>query len=208
MAKSIVGILAAFFIFFMFVDLYSQVETKSLPKNNFTLFSEITLNGLDEIQDAVTVLGKEKIYKVSIGEKSEEADFLLNIIKQKFSSYNFIFDKEDGFDYRINITEIKFSVSYSEPVADNVIGNEYFVRDLKTAFEFSIQNSDNKQKSVLRTYRDKVNVEYYDYIQDINFDFMKSVMPDKPFMKKILVPVVIVAVSALTAILFFTIRSK
>jgi len=121
MAKSIIGILAVFFTFFLFADSYSQVETKSLPKNNFALFSEITLNGLDEIQDAVTVLGKEKIYRVSISEKSEEADFLLNNIKQKFSSYNFIYEKEDGFDYRISISKIKFSVSYSELETDNVI---------------------------------------------------------------------------------------
>jgi hypothetical protein len=208
MTKSIIGILAVFFTFFLFADAYLQVETQSLPKNNFILFSEITLNGLDEIQDAVTILGKEKIYKVSIDKKSEEADFLLNIIKQKFSSYNFIYEKEDGFDYKIVLSGIKFSVAYSEPRADKVLGDESFTRDLNTSFKFSVLNSDGVQRSVLKKYKDNVKTEYLDYIHDSNFSFMKAELPDKPFMKKILVPAVIVAVSAVTAILFFTIRSK
>lgn len=208
MAKSIIGILAVFFTFFLFVDSFSQIETHSLPKNNFTLFSEITLNGLDELQDAVTVLGKEKIYKISIDEKSEEADFLLNIIKQKFSSYSFIYEKEDGFDYRIVFSGIKFSVAYSEPGAGKVLGDESFSRDLKASFKFSVLNSDDVQRSVFKKYKDNVNTEYLDYIQDINIGFMRADLPDKPFMKKIFVPAVIVAVSAITAILFFTIRSK
>ncbi len=208
MAKSIIGILTVFFTFFLIADSYSQVETSSLPKNNFTLFSDLTLNGLDELQDVVTVLGKEKIFKVSIDEKSEEAEFLLNNIKQKFSSYNFIYEKEDGFDYKIIFSGVKFFVAYSEPKADKIIGDEMFMRDLSVAFRFSVLNSDNAQQSVLKTYRDKVKTEYFDYIQESNYSFMKSALPDKPFMKKIIVPAIIVAVSAIAAILFFTIRSK
>jgi hypothetical protein len=128
------------------------------------LFSEITLNSLDELQDAVTVLGKEKIYKVNIDEKSEETDFLINIIKQKFSSYNFIYEKEEGFDYRIVLSEIKFSVAYSEPGSDKVLGDEFFSRDLKASFKFSVLNSDGVQRSVLKKHRDNVNTEYIDYI--------------------------------------------
>lgn len=208
MAKSIIGILAVFFTFFLIADSYSQVETSSLPKNNFAMFSDLTLNGLDELQDVVTVLGKEKIFKVSIDGKSEEAEFLLNNIKQKFSTYNFIYEKEDGFDYKIIFSGVKFSVAYSEPKADKIIGDEMFMRDLSAAFMFSVLNYGNDQQSVRKSYRDKVKTEYFDYIQESNYSFTKSALPDKPFMKKIIVPVIIVAVSAIAAILFFTIRSK
>ncbi|MFA5011545.1 MAG: hypothetical protein WC644_06275 [Ignavibacteria bacterium] len=208
MAKSIIGILSVFFSFFLIADSYSQVDTRSLPKNNFALFSDLSSKGLDELQDIVTVLGKNKIFKISIDEKSEEAEFLLNNIKQKFSSYNFIYGKEDGFDYKVIISSIKFSVGYSEPDADKIIGDEMFVRDLSSAFKFSVLNSGNDQQSVLKTYRDEVKIEYFDYIQESNYGFMKSGLPDKPFLKKIIVPAIIVAVSAIAAILFFTIRSK
>lgn len=208
MAKSIIGILTVFFTFFLIADSYPQVESNSLPKNNLAIFSDLTLNGFDELQDVVTVLGKEKIFKVSIDGKSEEAEFLLNNIKQKFSSYNFIYEKEDGFDYKIIFSGVKFSVAYSEPKSDKIIGDEMFMRDLSAAFMFSVLNSGNDQQSVLKTYRDKVRTEYFDYIQESNYSFTKSALPDKPFMKKIIVPVIIVAVSAIAAILFFTIRSK
>lgn len=208
MAKSIVGILTVFFSFFLIAELYPQVDTHGLPKNNFALFSELTLTGLDELQDVVTILGKEKIFKISIDEKSEEAEFLINNVKQKFSSYNFIYEKDDGFDYNVIFSSIKFSVSYSDLKADKIIGDEMFVRDLSSAFKFSVLNSGNGQQLVSKTYRDKVKTEYYDYIQENSFGFMKSGLPDKPFLKKILVPAIIVAVSAIAAILFFTIRSK
>lgn len=208
MAKSIISILTVFFTFFLIADSYSQVEPQSLPKNNFTVFSELAIKALEKLQDAVTVLGKDKIYKVSIDERSEEAEFLLNSIKQRFSSYNFIYEKEDGFDYKIVFSGIKFSVVYSEPKADKVIGDEMFMRDLSAAFNFSLPNNGSGQQSVLKTYRDKVRVEYFDYIQESNYSFMKAALPDKPFLKKIVVPAIIVAVSAIAAILFFTIRSK
>lgn len=208
MAKSIISILTAFFTFFLIADSYSQVEPQSLPKNNLTVFSELAIKCLEELQDAVTVLGKDKIYKISIEKKSDETEFLLNSIKQKFSSYNFIYEKEDGFDYKIVFSGIKFSVVYSEPKADKVIGDEMFMRDLSATFNFSLPNNGNGQQSVMKTYRDKVRVEYFDYIQESNYSFMKAALPDKPFLKKIVVPAIIVAVSAIAAILFFTIRSK
>ena len=47
-----------------------------------------------------------------------------------------------------------------------------------------------------------------DYVESGNYAFLKSVLPEKPFLKKVIVPAVIVAVSAIATILFFTIRSK
>lgn len=208
MAKSIIGILAVLFAFFQFADSYSQTDSRSLPKSNFALFSEITNEGLDELYDAVTVLGKDKIYKVSFVGKSDETAFLMNVVKQRFSSYNFIYEKDDGYNYKIVFSNAVFSVSYSEPVADNVLGNEYFMRDLKAGFNYSVLHSDSGQKRVSKTFKDKVYSEYFEYIQENGFGFMRAELPDKPFMKKILVPAIIVALSAVTAILFFTIRSK
>lgn len=208
MAKSLTGILALFFALLQFADSFSQTVTQNLPKTNFNVLSELTQSGLEEINDVITVLGKEKIYKIDIESPEKEKDFFLNILKPRFSSYNFIYEKGNGFDYRISFSGLKFAVSYTAPKSNNIIGDEYFLRTLNAGFKYSLPDSANIIRQVFKSMKDTVKVDYYDYIQESEYAFMKSELPDKGFMNKILVPAAVVAISALTAILFFTIRSK
>lgn len=208
MAKSFTGILALFLALFLFADSYPQTETQSMPENNFMVFMKLTQNGLDEINDIVTVLGREKIYKIDVENKSPEKEFFLNALKQKFTAFNFIYETNDSYDYRISFSGLDFSVGYSVPKSDNVIGDEYFTRTVKAGFKYSQPGSDDMVKNVVKSAKDNVRADFYDYIQESEYAFMKSGLPDKGFMNKILVPAIVVAATALTAILFFTIRSK
>lgn len=208
MAKSFTGILALLLALFLFADSYPQTETKSMPETNFMVFMKLTHSGLDELNDLVTVLGREKIYKIVVENKSPEREFFLNALKQKFSSYNFIYEKNDSYDYRISFSVLDFSVSYSVPKSDNIVGDEYFTRTIKAGFKYLQTGSADTIRQVIKTAKDNVKADFYDYIQESEYSFMKSGLPDKGFMNKILVPAIVVAATALTAILFFTIRSK
>jgi len=75
-------------------------------------------------------------------------------------------------------------------------------------YSYSISGKDINDRKIYKSYKDEINVDKVEYIENGNYAFLKSVLPEKPFLKKILIPAVIVAVSAIATILFFTIRSK
>lgn len=208
MKKLVFRLIVLNILLFNFANIYSQNEEYNLPKSNFNLFSELTLNSLDELKDILTILGNEKIYKISIENGSDEKDFLLNTLRQKFSGNKIIYEKEDGFDYKILINNLKFKTLYSNAVTENIIGNEVFTRELKIEYSYSVSNDSGTTKHVIRTYKDKVKAEEIEYIENGSYTSMKSELPGKSFIKKAILPAIMITLSALTTILFFTIRSK
>ena len=44
----------------------AQIEYIDLPKTNLNLYQEITSKSLNELGDIITVVGKDKIFKVNI----------------------------------------------------------------------------------------------------------------------------------------------
>ncbi len=208
MIKLIIRSIFLIVMFLHFAKVYSQNADQELPKSNYILFSEMTMNSLDELNDIITVLGKEKIYKISFENETEAKDFLLNSLKQKFSNYKLIYEKNDSFDYKIVFNELNFKTQYSDLKSGNVLGDGRFTRELKVNYKFSILNIENSIKSVSKTFKDEVNTDNLEYVENGNYTFMKSTLPEKSFFNKILVPAIVVALSALAAILFFTIRSK
>lgn len=208
MKKLILRLIILNIIVFRFADLFSQNVVSDLPKTNFNLFYEISSNNLDYLNDIFTVLGKEKIYKITVEGGAEEKDFLINALKQKFSGNKVIYEKEEGFDYKVVLDNLNFKTIYSNIVTENVIGNEVFSRELIIEFKYSVSNEAGNTKTIKRSYKDKVKAEEIEYIESGNYAFMKSELPEKSFIKRAILPAIMISLSALAAILFFTIRSK
>jgi hypothetical protein len=187
---------------------YAQNEYGELPKTNLNAFQEITGKKLSELEDVITLLGKEKVYKITIEENSEQKDFLLNELKQKFGNFKFVYVVSDSVDFKIRFSNLKFSTKYTNLKAKKFLGDEYISRELTSSFRFSVDGNDIRINNNDHVFKDEVKVDKLEYIESGNYAFLKSVLPEKPFLKKILVPAVIVAVSAIATILFFTIRSK
>lgn len=186
----------------------AQNDYAELPKTNLNAFQEITGKKLSELEDVITILGKEKVYKITIEDNTEQKDFLLNELKQKFENVKFVYVVSDSVDFKIRFTNLKFSTKYTNLNSKKLLGDEYVSRELTSSFRFTVDGSDIKITNNDHVFKDEVKVDKLEYIESGNYAFLKSVLPEKPFLKKILVPVVIVAVSAIATILFFTIRSK
>ena len=135
MIKLIIRSIFLIVMFLHFAKVYSQNADQELPKSNYILFSEMTMNSLDELNDIITVLGKEKIYKISFENETEAKDFLLNSLKQKFSNYKLIYEKNDSFDYKIVFNELNFKTQYSDLKSGNVLGDGRFTRELKVTLQ-------------------------------------------------------------------------
>jgi hypothetical protein len=196
-----------------------------LPKTNLNAFQEITSKSLNELEDIITILGKEKIYKVSIefedsisfnrgaykiitDDNIEKKDYLINELKQKFHNIKFVYEFVDSVDFVIKFSQLKLKTVYTDLKAKKIFGDEYVSRELSVNYDFSVSGKELISRKINKIFKDEVKVDKLEYIESGNYAFLKSVLPEKPFLKKILVPAVIVAVSAIATILFFTIRSK
>jgi len=186
----------------------AQNEFGEFPKTNLNLYQEFTSKSLNELEDLVTISGKDKIYQISIADTTELKEFFANELKQKFKNANFVYGDYDSVDFVIKISNIKFKTAYSNIKTKYFLGNEYVNRELTINYNYSVSGKDTRGKEVYKYYKDEVNVDKLEYIENGNYVFLKAILPEKPFIQKIIVPVVIVTVSAIAAILFFTIRSK
>ena len=200
-----------FFIFAVLLIPYkgfAQVYNNDLPKTNLNLFQEVTSKSLNELEDVVTIIGRDKIYKISIDDNTEKKEFFINELKQKFYNAKFVYEVTDTVDFIININNLMFKTAYTDLKTKNFLGDDYINRELSVMYSYSIAGKDISDRKVSKSYKDEIKVDRIEYVENGNYAFLKSVLPEKPFLKKIMIPAVIVAVSAIVTILFFTIRSK
>jgi len=186
----------------------AQIDYIDLPKTSLNLYQEITSKSLNELGDIITVAGKDKIFKVNIEDTTGLKEFFVNELKQKFQNAKFVYGVYDSVDFTIRFSDLYFKTAYTNIRTKYILGDEYVSRELTVKYNYSVSGRDINNKEVNISCKDEVNVDKLEYIESGNYAFLKAVLPEKPFLQKIIVPAVIVAVSAITAILFFTIRSK
>lgn len=186
----------------------AQVEYEELPKTNLNLFQEITRNSLSELEDVVTIIGKEKIYKITVEDNTERKEFFVNELKQMFTKVKFVYEISDSVDYVIKFGNLNLKTVYTDLKARKFLGDEFIKRELNVNYDFSVSGKDSNSRKINKSYKDEIKADKIEYVENGNYAFLKSVLPEKTFLKKIIVPAVIVAVSAIATILFFSIRSK
>jgi hypothetical protein len=120
---------------------FAQIDYSELPKTNLNAFQEITNRKLNALEDAVTILGKDKVYKISISDGTEQRDFLLNEIKQKFSNLKFVYVISDSVDFNIKINNLKFTTFYTNLKSKKFLGDEYVSRELTASFMQTMMKS-------------------------------------------------------------------
>lgn len=202
------------FVIFIFVcnACYPQDNSTDYTKSNFEVFYKMCFEGMSIADDFMTEYGKEITVVVSVSGTEEIKRFITGIIKQKFAAYRFLYsDKPDSGYYLLNIEDTDLTLRYPDIATKNVFGDEYIKRFLKSSFTIKFLNEDGKllkEKNFIKEYRDEINFVSLESAERSDYTFTKSAVPEKPFMSKIFVPAIIVAVSALTIILFFAIRSK
>ncbi len=182
-----------------------------LPKTNFNVFTEVLGKGLGLLEDDITILGRDKIFKLDAGTDSEMKNFFLNVFRQKLGSYRFVYEQRtDSCDYRINIKDLSMGVSYTRPEGKSLLGEELTRRVISVSFEYSFYKNETKVagKKFSENYKDSINVKDYEYVQNQDFPFMNSELPEKSFLGRVFVPALVVLTSAAAVVLFFTIRSK
>jgi hypothetical protein len=202
------------FVLFIFAcnTICPQDKSGEYTKSNYDIFYEMCYERMTIAEDFMTEYGKDITVVVSISGTEEIKKFFTGIIKQRFGSYRFLYsDKPDSGYFMLNIEDTDLILRYPEITSRNVYSDDYIKRFFKCSFRIRFLNDKGellKEKSFSNEHRDEINFVFLESAERSDFTFTKSAVPEKSFMSKIFVPALVVAVSALTIILFFAIRSK
>ena len=108
---------------------------------------------------------------------------------------------------RVNFIIDECTVDYGQPEKDGLFGDFYTERTIKVSGSYFISARQNVDKFVI-TQKDSVNVSDIEKIENRSYPFTRGDLPSEPFFSSLLEPFIAVGAAAITAILFFSIRSK
>lgn len=133
-----------------------------------------------------------------------------NKIRVSFSK-----DKEmesaDSVYYKAEVDITKLKTSYPKFGKNKFLGEKSMVREVSSDMDIEIRlnNGTSVVKDDITTiYKGEIPYDDYGQFQSEEYLFTQSEPPNISFLESIIFPAAIVAVSAVAAVLFFTIRSK
>ncbi|MGB9695878.1 MAG: hypothetical protein ACP5P3_01685 [Ignavibacteria bacterium] len=206
--------LVALILCFYFVFVSANAQNSSvLPHTNTYFLKKLITENLTDLDNKIIVLGKEKVFNVFIDNNSNNVSqkFFYNTIRDRFAQYNLIFESVDSTEFKIFFFNLLIKTEYPTYRVENLIGNRYITRVFTVKFDYKLVSIDDSillVNSVKAKYQDEVLLDYIDYVQDPELPFTCAELPRMRFTDRYLVPTIMIAVSGLAIVLFFTIRSK
>lgn len=205
--------LVAFILCFYFVvSPASAQNTSALPHTNTYLVKKLITENITDLDNKIIVLGKEKVFNIFIDNGNDTLqNFFYNTLRDKFAQYNLIFESVDSTEFKIFFSNLSIKTEYPDYRVENLIGNKYITRIFTVKFDYKLTNIKDSVllvNSVKAKYRDEVLLDYIDYVQDQDLSFTRAELPKMKFTDRYLVPALMIVISGLAIVLFFTIRSK
>ena len=192
---------------------YSQYDDPSQLKTNRNVFERLINSGFEKYLDDYFSIGGN-IFVAKFYNTYEESKFLFEVLKSRYSNYKILKDTiSDSINYQFLFKNINFVTSYIN-VKKGYINNKTIKRNIKVSFDVDIINNKVSgsnsviAKNYSEVYTDSILYDKLDYVESGEYGFLKGELPKQSFMEKYLVPSVFLAVSAMTIILFFFIRSN
>jgi len=152
----------------------AQINYSDLPKTNFNHFQEITSKSLNELDDIITIIGKEKIFKITIEDNTERKEFFINELKQKFQNVKFVYEVSDSVDFVIRFSDLDLKTYYTNLKTKRILGDEYLSRELVVMYSYSVTGKDINERKIYKSYKDEINIDKIEYIESGNYAFLKS----------------------------------
>jgi hypothetical protein len=187
--------------------------------SNLNITDRLLDEALMEIENKLTVLGKENLYSVKIVGANASGNYLKQKFRQFFNTYKMIYENGfdavnsiDSVDYEISIREAVITPRYNRIFTSGFLGTRKVEREIILSFKTEIKDLQTNEvvfeKSFLKRFKDNFDLDKQLFIEDRRYDFTRSELPDEGFLNKIIIPAAVIIASAVAIILFFTIRSK
>ncbi len=192
---------------------FSQEKSSS----NLSEINKLIEESIVPLENNLILLGKEKLYLLSDESKSIQGDYILKILKRYLSGYKILLksgnsDFSDSVDYLINIAGPSIKTLYKKIFDEDIIGTKKVEREITVKYDLTLE--DKKTLSgVFRNkfsnkHKDSFNLDEQSFIEDRNYDFSRSAIPEENTVNHLLYPALIIMATAAAIILFFTIRSN
>lgn len=208
-------IILFYFSFVLFNNAYAQIDSASfnirLSKTNEEIAAELINKNLEELK---SLLETDTVYVDIQEENSSVKNFFNSKLRNSLVNYSIrpFNAGVNNIPTRLEIKNVRVNVSYPHYSSEGVIGNKSFDRIVNVSFDLSYNRlSDNTvifSKRVDDKYSDIVDISLKGKIENKNYSFLVSELPEDNFFNKYLIPAGLIVISAVTIVLFFAIRSN
>jgi hypothetical protein len=158
-------------------------------------------------------------YVTSVSKDKNEKKFIESVIKKTADKnrlkISFSKDEQmlssDSVYNKVNIGIVKLKTDYTKFVKNQFLGDKSMQRVVTSELSVEITTNSNTlsvKDSILTGYKDEIPYENFEEFESGEYHFTQSIPPGISWLETIIFPAVIITVSAVAAILFFTIRSK
>lgn len=203
------------------VVITTGLMAQSLVKSNLVVFEQEISGELDKFFFFPQIERERKFvfWVSSVKKNKEEKKFIESVIKKSAEknklkiafAQNGNMDSPDSIYNKCRITIEKLNTDYTKLIKNGFLGYKSMQR--RVTSELDIEISDNTGNmlvnDVIKTdYEDEIPYDDYNVYESSEYKFTQSVPPNISFLESILFPAAVVTLSAVLAILFFTIRTK
>ncbi|MEI6243194.1 MAG: hypothetical protein WCP39_07335 [Chlamydiota bacterium] len=202
-----------FFLLFFFIGLcYAQQDAAVLPRSNYDVFSGLLNRCLDPVADRIIVIGNDKYFHLEINSDAQSEKFFQSVFGLRFAGLKVIKGTElDSLAFKVIVNNPEFKLKYPEAKTERLFGDKILSRSASVKFDGRIESPSGEllwSGTPVDKSFDVFRQDNLEYVQNIEYDFMKASLPEESTVSKLVVPAVVLIASAIAIVLFFAIRSK
>lgn len=206
---------------------FCQSATGGKPKTNLELFEECISGGLEKFiyypgvnRDFQFIFIVNPENQDGTNDSSEtEARFLTGVIKKTASSNKITFSfakeresaKSDSNYYLLMLQVHKLETRYAGFKKNKFLGEKTLARRIHVKIAVNMLSYDKKfdlNDFITASREDEISFDGYENLESSQYYFTRSEPPGVGVFERLIFPVVLIIVTAVTTILFFVIRSK
>ena len=200
---------------------YPRVFAQTNIKSNLEVFEQEISGELEKFFFLPGVNRDVKfVFWVNSPKKSkEDKKFIESVVKKtaernklKYSiAKDEVMDSPDTVYNKCAITVNKLYTEYTKLIKNGFLGEKSMQREITSSLDVHISSNNGEvlvSDEIKTKYDDEIPYDDYTQFESAEYKFTQSTQPDISLLESIIFPVAVVAVSAVAAILFFSIRSK
>ena len=187
--------------------------SQQMPEGNSRIAGRLIAEGVTSLTNKLMKLGDEKLYVFLFDESNPEAEYIAQYVRSGLQGFKVIWgEKFDSANYVLTMKNAVLDVDYLSYSSDNIAGTKRIERRVKAGFGVYVTVPGNAiaVDSVIfsRSGKDYIEAQNLSVIEDSGAPFLSGKLRDEGSVSSVVVPAVMIGLSAAAIILFFTIRSK
>jgi hypothetical protein len=188
---------------------FSQQNVES----NTRIIDRLIDDGILEVKNKLIPIGNDKLFTIDYDKQNPEAEYIARKMQSGLQGFKVLLGAfNDSADYGIELSGELIKVKYSGAEAENILGTKRVKRQVTVKFVSSIRQDTMSVKTdeviFSKTESSIFDEDMLRSVEDSPADFSRGILPEEPSAEKVLLPAIMIGISAAAIILFFTIRSK